>query len=117
MVRPSNVRYVVTILVLAAGFLAGVNSIFGDGPRLSIIRSNENVILTWPQTGGNWHVVEMPIVGSYCYESNGDQYCEIAARRILTRNPNTNGTNLFVVLPLVASENRFYVLQTNGVQM
>jgi hypothetical protein len=89
---------------------------FGNGPQLSIMTTNQSVILTWPQTPTNWVLLETPAVPlDASYVSNGVIYIE--AQRItvyLSSDYSTNGTNYFIVLPIDYSANKFYRMQTNA---
>jgi hypothetical protein len=91
----------------------GVN--FGNGPQLSIMESNQSVILTWPQTPTNWVLLETPGLNTYSYGSNGVIYIDVQRMTLIpSANYGTNGTNYFVVLPIDYSTNKLYMMQTNN---
>jgi hypothetical protein len=108
------------IIFIAAALSAGFQMCFGqgrggnfeNGPQLSIMASNQSVILTWSQTPTNWVLVETPALDT-SYVSNGVVYTEAHRRTVIpSANYGTNGTNFFVVLP-IDSTNKFYLMQTN----
>jgi hypothetical protein len=108
----SKMRKTIPIIFVVVMLIAGFQMCFGDGLPLSITKSNENVILTWPQTS-NWVLVATSGL-DYCYVSNDVMYCEAYLRHtISSANFRTNGTNFSVVLPLDFTMNQFYLLQTN----
>jgi hypothetical protein len=88
---------------------------FADGPRLSLTKSNENVLLTWSQTNGNWLLYEVDDL-DYSYVSNGVTYRVVHPRRnIPTALYSTNGSVVSIALPVDFSlTNRFYMLHTNN---
>jgi hypothetical protein len=89
------------------------SSTFGGGPPLSITTSNQNVIITWPQTGTNYVLLE---TGGFdtSFRSNDVVYMTVYREEIISSdNYRTNGTNVFVVLPVDFTGNRFYMLKTN----
>jgi len=103
------------IVFVAVLLIARLHPCFGDSPLLSITSSNTNIMLTWPQTSNNWVVVEMTKLTSDYFVSNGVTYYIPRKRNIIpTSSYGTNGNNLFVVLPIDFSTNKFYMLQTNN---
>jgi len=106
-------RNTILEISLVVALATGLCVCFGDCPPLSITKSNSNVILTWPQTTGNWLLIETPGL-DYYYSSNGVVYGEAYRRTIIPNsNYSTNGTNISVTLPIVAT-NKFYMLRTNN---
>ena len=105
-------RSIISISIVT--LVAGLCVCLGDGPPLSITRTNESVVLTWPQTDGSWLLVETPGL-DYSYTSNGVVYVVSHRRTVIPATSySTNGTDLFVVLPLDLSTSKFYFLQTNN---
>ena len=107
-------------LALSAGFQVcfgqgqGRGGNFGSGPQLSIMASNQSVILTWPQTPTNWVLLETPALNTASYVSNGVAYIDVQRMTIIpSANYGMNGTNYVVVLPIDYSSNKLYMMQTN----
>ena len=94
---------VVTVILLAV-----YCACFAGSPQLTIKRSNDNVILTWPQTNGDWRLIETDGL-DYCYVSNDVNYCEVYRKKIIsTQLYATNGITISVALPIDYSiTNRF----------
>jgi len=105
-------RNIVFTIFIAVILIAGFQMCFGDDPQLSITKSNQSVILTWPLTADtNWVLATTSLDPPF--ESNGVVY--ILAKHIYPSNRySTNGTNLFIVLPVDYSGNTFYTLLTNN---
>lgn len=93
--------------------VTGIQLCCGDGSTLSITRSNNTVILTWPQNTNNWVLAETEGL-DYSYVSNDIAY-RMAYRRYLvpTNNYVTAGSNVFVVVPITSSAQKFFLLETN----
>jgi hypothetical protein len=92
----------------------GLKMCFAGGPALSITTSNQNVIITWPQTSTNYLLIETEGFDTY-YKSNNVIYETAYRHRIISSgNYRTNGSNFFVVLPVDLSVNKFYMIQTNN---
>jgi len=108
-------RNVTSISVLLVILLTVCSACFADGPQLTITRSNDNVILTWPQTNGDWRLIETDGL-DHCYVSNDVVYCEVYRQKIISSQLySTNGNTVFAVLPIDYSmTNRFYMLHTNN---
>jgi hypothetical protein len=108
-------RSLIPIAVVTVILLAVCCACFAGSPQLTITRSNSNVILTWPQTNGDWRLIETDGL-DYCYVSNGVTYCEAYRQKIISSQLyGTNGNTIFAVLPIDYSiTNRFYMLRTNN---
>jgi hypothetical protein len=107
------IRNAFLVTVVAVALIAGFTACFGDSPTLSITKSNNNVIITWPQTASNLVLVATPGLDHVYYSSNDVVYVEIYPRTIIPASKYvTNGANISVVLP-IDSTNKFFLLQTN----
>ena len=87
---------------------------FGGGPPLAITASNQNVVITWPQTGTNWVLVETGGIDTYFVSNDVVFFSAYRENVISSNNYRTNGTNVSVVLPVDMTGNRFYMLKTNN---
>ncbi len=107
-------RNLILIPVVIVILLAMYCGCFAGGPPLTITRSNDSVILTWPQTNGGWRLIETDGL-DYCYVSNDVAHCEVYLQKLIsTQLYATNGITISVVLPIDYSiKNRFYMLHTN----
>jgi len=100
-----------TLIIIALATVTN-NSVGGD-PPLSITKSNDFVIFTWPATNGNWQLLQSSRLDR-CHESNGVIYCEAyRVWNITGTNHNESGTNISFTLPINYTGNHFYILQTN----
>src|SRR5436305_830905 len=83
-------------VIFSAMLLAGFGVCSGDVLPLSIIKSNDTVILTWPQTSGGWLLVETPGL-DYFFVTNGVVYKHVYGRTTIpSASYSTNGANISV---------------------
>jgi hypothetical protein len=122
--KPRQISAILFAIILIVGFQV----CFGDspaaapgshpsGPHISITKSNENVIVTWPHTFDSWHILRLTAFGYVVSNSVSNGFTNSIIHRATTEPVSqasylTNGTNILVILPL-DSTNRFFLLRTN----
>ncbi len=108
-------RHNILVILITVAWIVGFHVCFGDSPKLSITRSNANMILTWPQTSGSWQLFETQGLDYYS-TSNGVPYKKVYPRTFAPNSSySTNGANILVVYPTdFSATTAFFLLHTNN---